>query len=158
MVRRAAIELVCNLVASESGIEYFEPSSTSSSTPRLHLLLALSSAEDVPTRLAATGALTSLVYSRKISISLITTEKYVELLLGGLEDEEDGVRHRAYEVWRGLGEVLGELQEGEKGKVREGLRKGNVVGELEKAGEREDVVGLRESVDGAIEGIRKLLE
>ena len=158
MVRRAAIELVCNLVASESGIEYFEPSSTSSSTPRLHLLLALSSAEDVPTRLAATGALTSLAWSKKISISLVTTEKYVELLRGMLEDEEDGVRHRAYEVWRGIGEVLGELEEGEKGEVREGLRKGNVVGELEKAGEREDEVGLRESVDGAIEGIRKLLE
>jgi len=158
MVRRAAIELVCNLVASESGIEYFEPSSTSSSTPRLHLLLALASSEDVPKRLAATGALTSLVYSRKISISLITTEKYVELLLGGLEDEEDGVRHRAYEVWRGIGEVLGELEGEEKGEVREGLRKGNVVGELEKAGEREDAGDLRESVDGAIEGIRKLLK
>jgi len=158
MVRRAAIELVCNLVASESGIEYFEPSSTSSSTPRLHLLLALSSAEDVPTRLAATGAFTSLVYSRKISTSLVTNKKYVELLLGMLEDEEDGVRHRAYEVWRGIGEVLGELEGEEKGEVREGLRKGNVVGELEKAGEREDVGDLRESAEAAIEGIRKLLK
>jgi len=79
-------------------------------------------------------------------------------LLGVLEDEEDGVRHRAYEVWRGIGEVLGELEEGEKGKVREGLRKGNVLRGLEKAGEREDVVELRESIEGAIEGNRKLLK
>ncbi|GAA5827898.1 hypothetical protein JCM5353_000020 [Sporobolomyces roseus] len=159
MVRRAAIELVCNLVASEKGIEYFEPSTQiSTSTNRLHLLLALSSSEDVSTRLAATGALTSLVCSKEISISLVTTEKYVELMLGGLEDDEPGVRHRVYEVWRGIGEVLGEVEGGEERvRVREKLGKGNVVKELEKVREREDVVELRESIEGAIEGIKKLL-
>lgn len=159
MVRRAAIELICNLVASEKGIEYFEPSTqTSTSTNRLHLLLALASSEDVPTRLAATGALTSLVCSKRISRSLATKERYVELMLGGLEDDAPGVRHRVYEVWRGIGEVLGEVEEGEeKVRVRERLGKGNVVKELENAREREDVVELRESIEGAIEGIKKLL-
>ncbi|GAA5916122.1 uncharacterized protein JCM6883_001739 [Sporobolomyces salmoneus] len=42
MVRRAASELVCNLVGSEAGISHFEP--TTSSSSRLHILLALSSA------------------------------------------------------------------------------------------------------------------
>lgn len=159
MVRRAAIELVCNLVVSQKGIEYFEPSTqTSTSTNRLHLLLALASSEDVPTRLAATGALTSLVCSKTISISLATSEKYVELMLGGLEDDEPGVRHRVYEVWRGIGEVLGEVEEDqERARVRERLGKGNVVRELESAREREDVVELRESIEGALEGIKKLL-
>ncbi|GAA5886296.1 hypothetical protein JCM16303_003754 [Sporobolomyces ruberrimus] len=170
MVRRAATELVCNLVASEPGIEYFEPRSSSTdespsttnapTSTRLHLLLALSSSDDIPTRLAASGALTSLVCSPAISTSLATESKYVDLLLALLDDDEPGVRHRVYEVWRGMGEILGTTgkERDERKKAVETLREKGVGRQLELAREREDVSELRESVEGALGSIFGVLQ
>ncbi|GAA5982997.1 hypothetical protein JCM5350_003534 [Sporobolomyces pararoseus] len=161
MVRRAATELVCNLVGSEPGILYFEPTlSTSSSSSRLHLLLALSSSEDVPTRLASSGALTSLVYSPSISTTLARNEKYLDLLIGLLEDEEAGVRHRGYEVWRGMGEVIGSIEKGDEARRKSiaKLKEKGVVNDLEKARGRERIVEVKESIDGALEIVKLLLD
>lgn len=73
MVRRAAAELVCNLV---SGSEYAfnrctgdgverdgDKSTGSQAKSRLHVLIALSDVEDEPTRLAASGSLAVLTGS-----------------------------------------------------------------------------------------------
>jgi hypothetical protein len=98
--------------------------------------------------------LTSLVYSESISTTLATRPKYVDLLLGLLEDEEAGVRHRGYEVWRGMGEVIA-LSENveEKETAVAALRTKGVVTLLEGAKAREEVVELRESIEGAIRSI-----
>ncbi|GAA6023509.1 hypothetical protein JCM11491_006607 [Sporobolomyces phaffii] len=159
MVARAATELVCNLVASESGIAYFEPPprpprSARCGCARVELVLALSTSDDVPTRLAASGALTSLVSSELISTALATRTEYVDRLLGLLEDDDAGVRHRAYEVWRGIGEVVNASSDGvDKGTAIEVLRMKGVVSALERARDREDVVELRESVESAVEQV-----
>ncbi|BGP23685.1 SWI5-dependent HO expression protein 4 [Rhodotorula toruloides] len=162
MLRRAATELICNLVTSDAGIEYFEPTSVSSDvdfrkppSPRLHILLALTSSPDTPTRLAASGALTSLVYSPEIVNALCSHVKWVKLLVAQVEDEEPGVRHRMYEVWRVIGEMVGQIgDEKEKERVRKGLEEGRVREELEHAAKRERVVELGEVVWAAVEGIK----
>ncbi|KAK4334168.1 Proteophosphoglycan 5, partial [Rhodotorula toruloides] len=162
MLRRAATELICNLVASDAGIDYFEPTSASSESdsskppsPRLHVLLALASSPDVPTRLAATGAFTSLVYSPKIVVALCSHAKWVEMLVALLEDDEPGVRHRVYEVWRVIGEMAGQLgDEKEKERVRKGLKEGKVREELERAAQREQVIELKEAVRAAVDTVR----
>ncbi|TRM66231.1 armadillo-type protein [Schizophyllum amplum] len=62
LVRRAAVELLCNLVAgSDSVYERYQTKS------RLHVLLALSDVEDLPTRLASAGALATLTASPSAS-------------------------------------------------------------------------------------------
>ncbi|KAG8709627.1 hypothetical protein FRC11_005374, partial [Ceratobasidium sp. 423] len=69
MVRRAAVELLCNLVGSEEiwkrytgeGEDVNQTSKAIQS--RLHVLMALSDVEDLPTRRAASGALAMLTSS-----------------------------------------------------------------------------------------------
>ncbi|GAA5891995.1 hypothetical protein JCM5296_004655 [Sporobolomyces johnsonii] len=184
MVRRAATELMCNLVASEPGIEYFEPprpaasSSSSSSSDhapsshRLHLVLALSSSPDLPTRLAASGALTSLVWSPLIATALAATPKWLDMLLALLEDDDAGVRHRVYEVFRAMGETIKQQvqlevppREGDEAAAaerrrqhaREGLRDKQVVDALKDAYERETVLELREAVKDAVASVADAL-
>ncbi|CAG8722081.1 10609_t:CDS:1, partial [Acaulospora colombiana] len=65
MIRRAATELMCNLVMCDEGFERYVPNSTPKTTPamvesRLQILLALADVEDFPTRRAASGALAIL--------------------------------------------------------------------------------------------------
>lgn len=81
LVRRAAVELVCNLLISDESFARYSgdyiagsnPSITSAeqarkaSTPRLHILLALTDVRDLPTRLAASGALAMLTQSETAS-------------------------------------------------------------------------------------------
>ena len=76
LIRRAAAELVCNLVSSENGHVYFaghddfaEPSARIKS--RLNVLLVLTSIDDTPTRLAAGGALSGLTQSPSACSALI---------------------------------------------------------------------------------------
>lgn len=75
MVRRAATELLCNLLASERVFLAWsgEPSSPSDppfnispknpTAKKLHVLLALTTVSDVPTQLAASGAIATVVSS-----------------------------------------------------------------------------------------------
>ncbi|GMK55916.1 hypothetical protein CspeluHIS016_0209720 [Cutaneotrichosporon spelunceum] len=77
LVRRAATELVCNLVNSEAGFAYFAGEADGKesnakvetggkgvrSTARLGVLLLLTDVDDLPTRLAASGALAILTES-----------------------------------------------------------------------------------------------
>ncbi|KAF8522878.1 ARM repeat-containing protein [Hysterangium stoloniferum] len=63
-LRRAATELVCNLVNGANGsFEYFGGTAKSNAKSRLLILIALSDVEDLQTRLAASGALAILTVS-----------------------------------------------------------------------------------------------
>ncbi|KAJ9127495.1 hypothetical protein QFC24_000904 [Naganishia onofrii] len=101
MVRRAAVELVCNLMTSDESfarysgdfIPNYHPSiataeqARKASTPRLHILLALTDVRDLPTRLAASGALAMLTQSETacgILLSLGGDSTKVWEKIGGL--------------------------------------------------------------------------
>jgi len=74
LIRRAATELTCNLVAgSDSVFERYSDGNSAKS--RLHILVALSDVEDLPTRLAASGALASLTSSPNACRSLYELER-----------------------------------------------------------------------------------
>lgn len=60
LVRRASVELICNLIVGSD--EAFDRYTTGdrSSASKIHIFLALSDVDDLPTRLAASGALATL--------------------------------------------------------------------------------------------------
>ncbi|KAG9081770.1 hypothetical protein FS749_007397 [Ceratobasidium sp. UAMH 11750] len=84
MVRRAAVELLCNLVGSEEiWARYTGEEATAAEKPppatkavqsRLHVLMALSDVDDLPTRRAASGALAMLTSSDSAVNSLLSLE------------------------------------------------------------------------------------
>jgi len=73
LIRRAATELLCNLVAGSDSLfkRYSEGNAAKS---RLQILVALSDVDDLPTRLAASGALASLTSSPDACQSLYELE------------------------------------------------------------------------------------
>ena len=58
LLRRAAVELICNLIVGSD--EVFKRYTGDTSASKIHVLLALSDVDDTPTRLAASGALATL--------------------------------------------------------------------------------------------------
>ncbi|KAG9092103.1 hypothetical protein FRC06_000236 [Ceratobasidium sp. 370] len=85
MVRRAAVELLCNLIGSEEmWARYTGEEATATEKPlptskavqsRLHVLMALSDVDDLPTRRAASGALAMLTSSDSAVNSLLSLER-----------------------------------------------------------------------------------
>jgi hypothetical protein len=73
LIRRAATELICNLVAGSDSV-FKRYSDGNAAKSRLHVLIALSDVEDLPTRLAASGALASLTSSPNTCRSLYELE------------------------------------------------------------------------------------
>jgi hypothetical protein len=74
LIRRAATELICNLVACSDNV-FKRYSDGNAAKSRLHILVALSDVEDLPTRLAASGALASLTSSPDTCRSLYELER-----------------------------------------------------------------------------------
>jgi hypothetical protein len=74
LIRRAATELICNLVAGSDSV-FKRYSDGNAAKSRLHILVALSDVEDLPTRLAASGALASLTSSPDTCRSLYELER-----------------------------------------------------------------------------------
>ncbi|KAL7285495.1 hypothetical protein ACG7TL_000592 [Trametes sanguinea] len=75
LVRRAATELVCNLVAGcEEIFNKWGGEKNSASKSKLQVLVALCDVDDLPTRLAASGALASLTASPDACASLVELE------------------------------------------------------------------------------------
>ncbi|WVQ78822.1 hypothetical protein IAT38_000913 [Cryptococcus sp. DSM 104549] len=68
LVRRAAVQLVCNLCSSIAGFDYFSGESSERDSARarsrLQILLVMTCSDDLPTRLAAGGALAVLTESQ----------------------------------------------------------------------------------------------
>ncbi|KAF8587013.1 hypothetical protein K439DRAFT_1631140 [Ramaria rubella] len=75
MLRRAATELICNLVGgAEGSFDYFGGTASFNAKSKLQILVALSDVEDLPTRLAASGALAILTVSPHTCQSLAKLE------------------------------------------------------------------------------------
>ncbi|KAI0322995.1 armadillo-type protein [Amylostereum chailletii] len=77
LIRRAATELLCNLMAGSDEIfdRYAGDGSSDGAKSKLHVLLALSDVDDLPTRLAASGALATLTASPHACRSLYSLEQ-----------------------------------------------------------------------------------
>lgn len=105
MVRRAATELLCNLMASPLCIQHFADEASPRSKHRLHLLLAMTDVDDAATRSAAGGALAMLLSIDIAVLELLKQKKNVEWLLGLCQDEDEDIRHRGVVCLRSVVEV-----------------------------------------------------
>lgn len=75
LVRRAAMELVCNLIAgSDEVFERYGGGNLTSTKSKLQVVLALSDVEDLPTRLAASGALATLTGAPSACLALVALQ------------------------------------------------------------------------------------
>ncbi|KAJ5893573.1 hypothetical protein N7495_005264 [Penicillium taxi] len=93
-VQRAACELICNLVACESGYAKFVDGSKRASQ-RVHILLAFTDAEDAPTRSAAGGALAMLTEFHPAVASILEHPRAANLLLRLCQEDNEAL------AWRG---------------------------------------------------------
>ncbi|KAI4114710.1 MAG: hypothetical protein LQ345_004551 [Seirophora villosa] len=119
LVQRAATELVCNLVASSSGIEVFAHESPAADR-RLHILLALADVEDAATRKAAGGALATLTGFEGALKGILKRERGVEILLGLCADEDDEIVHRGLYCVGNLLGMEGSVGEEARKRVQDG--------------------------------------
>ncbi|KAJ5697706.1 hypothetical protein N7488_011390 [Penicillium malachiteum] len=92
-VQRAACELVCNLMTCESGIVKFADGSKRAAQ-RLHIMLALTDADDAATRRAAGGAIAMLTEYDAAIAAVLERPRGVELLLGLCQEDDDALLHR----------------------------------------------------------------
>lgn len=99
LVRRAATELICNLVSCQRGFdEYTKPDSARTGS-RLRLLAILTNSDDLSTRLAAGGAIAILTESLEACASLIGDPERsiwsrMVMLVEYQDEEEDDEGHR----------------------------------------------------------------
>lgn len=105
LIRRAATELLCNLMASPVCIRNFADPDAPRAKHRLHLLLAMTDVDDLPTRSAAGGALAMLLSVDVAVGALLKQTKNVEWLVGLCQDEDEGVRYRGVVCLRSVVEV-----------------------------------------------------
>lgn len=71
LVRRASVELICNLIAGSDDVFNRYSGDSPNSASKIHVLLALSDVEDVSTRLASSGALATLTAAPSACHALI---------------------------------------------------------------------------------------
>ncbi|TEB38809.1 microfilament motor [Coprinellus micaceus] len=150
LLRRAAMELICNLVAgSDKTFERYAGADGSSGIKsKLHLVLAICDVEDIPTRLAASGTLATLMNSPSACRTLfdlqmekgrflpIMTELVQPISVGAGEaeaKEDAGLIHRAMAPSKKAGKrvVASAKKPAAKGKVakadwKEGFKKKQV--------------------------------
>ncbi|RMJ28496.1 Actin cytoskeleton organization protein [Aspergillus sp. HF37] len=100
-IQRAACELACNLMACESGIVKFADGSKRAAH-RMHILLALTDADDLATRRAAGGALAMLTEFDAVIAAVLDRPRGVKLLLGLCQDEDAGQVHRGLACIRNM--------------------------------------------------------
>ncbi|KAH7080256.1 myosin-binding striated muscle assembly central-domain-containing protein [Paraphoma chrysanthemicola] len=105
MIRRAATELLCNLMASPTCIAHFADPAAPRAKQRLHLLLAMTDVDDTPTRSAAGGALAMLLSVSEAVTALLNQEKGIEFLLELCRDEDEDVKYRGVVCVRSVAEV-----------------------------------------------------
>ena len=109
--RRAATELVCNLIPSEVAFLRYttleedkrkEQKLTAVKANRLQLLIALSDAEDIPTRQAALGALATLTLAPATCAFINEDAKRMRLFLSAGQDSDPGTQLRALECLKNI--------------------------------------------------------
>lgn len=94
MLRRAAAELVCNLMPVPLCLARFLDPADGQAKRRLQVLLAVSDSEDLGTRSAAGGALATLVGLDEGVDAVLKQARGVELLLGLCGDDDADVAFR----------------------------------------------------------------
>lgn len=101
LVRRAAVELICNLVASPAGVAKYADGSRRA-RERLRILMAMADVEDAKTRLAAGGALAMLTDFEEVVDAIVQDEerlcRTLEIVLDMIGDSELGLKHRGFVV------------------------------------------------------------
>jgi hypothetical protein len=107
-VQRAACELVCNLMACESGIIKFADA-TKRASQRLHIMLALTDADDSATRRAAGGAIAMLTEYDAAVAAVLERPRGVELLLGLCQEDDDALVHRGVVCVHNLTTASGDI-------------------------------------------------
>ncbi|KAJ5746123.1 hypothetical protein N7520_011305 [Penicillium odoratum] len=117
LVQRAACELVCNLMTIESGIVKFADGSKRAAQ-RLHIILALTDADDFATRRAAGGAIAMLTEYDAAIAAILERPRGVELLLGLCQEDDDGLLHRGAVCVRNLTCASGDIGARAKEAVR----------------------------------------
>jgi len=99
LVRRAAVELICNLVAFPNGIVLYADGSRRA-LERLRILVAMADVEDDKTRSAAGGALAMLTEYEEVRKPMVEdSEKLgrtIEVILDMVADKELGLKHRGF--------------------------------------------------------------
>lgn len=133
LVRRAAVELICNLVAYPEGVAKFADGSGQASE-RLRIMVAMADVEDEKTRSAAGGALAMLTEYAIVSKALAddaTFTRTLEVVMDMVNDKDVGLRHRALVILLNLLEAEGQTgvrsrskiqAVGGTGKIKEALR------------------------------------
>jgi hypothetical protein len=105
MVRRAAVELICNLMGCDEGFSWYsgdplpgkdQPAAGANS--RLQILLALTDVDDMPTRLAASGALATVTQSATACRTLLGLEGGPSKAMSRIDDLLNPVRASAGET------------------------------------------------------------
>jgi hypothetical protein len=94
MLRRAAAELICNLMPAPLCLAKFLDPADNQSARRLQVLLAVSDAEDLATRSAAGGALATLLGLDEGVEAVLKQGRGVERLLGLCADDDENVAFR----------------------------------------------------------------
>lgn len=77
LMRRAAMELICNLIGGSDAVfeKYGAGESSNATKAKLQLILAMTDVDDLPTRLAASGALATLTSAPNTCQTLLTLQK-----------------------------------------------------------------------------------
>ncbi|KAI9809928.1 MAG: hypothetical protein M1825_000361 [Sarcosagium campestre] len=107
LVQRAAVELICNLMASPQGVARFADGSKPAAN-RLHILLALTDVDDYATRRAAGGALAMLTEWDPAVDAVLRRERGVSLLVGLCTEDKDELRLRGVVCLKNLVDAPGD--------------------------------------------------
>jgi hypothetical protein len=108
LVQRASVELVCNLMASPSGVAKFADGSNDAKR-RVQILLALADVEDLPTRRAAGGALAMLTEWDAAVTAILDKEGSMVVMMGLCEDESEELKHRGFACMANVVNAPGEV-------------------------------------------------
>ncbi|KAE8306291.1 myosin-binding striated muscle assembly central-domain-containing protein [Aspergillus transmontanensis] len=123
LIQRAACELVCNLMTCEAGIVKFADGSKRAGQ-RLHILLALTDADDIATRRAAGGGLAMLTEFDSVVAAVLDKPRGVLLLLRLCQEDDEGLLHRGVACVRNMSCIAS----GDIGRrAKEALKKGGAV-------------------------------
>ena len=147
-VARAAVELVCNLVQFPEGIALYAEGSAKAKS-RIHIMLALASAEDGGTCSAAGGALASLTLHEAIVEAICNREGGVGMALGLCRDRNDDIRHRGVVVVDNMALTTGTVGKTARASLRD-------AGAIDVLNECARTSGRQEVVAGALRALRNL--
>jgi protein unc-45 len=108
MIRRASCELMCNLVATDAGVNKYGDGS-SRAIQRLHTLLAMAGVDDMATRRAASGAMAMLTEHDLVISGVLKITRGVDMLLGMCQDDSEEIVHRGLVCLKNLANATGHI-------------------------------------------------